>query len=640
MEPLVIAGLVHFNDTVAARASQGGIVCSGGPCELAVPPEGRVLSFESESAIDGVTISGGSLTIHCTGEKPPLFQLTNVRGDIHVADCAMSTCENFHGTLKAEWNGHAHCTRFEGTLITPGESNATVEGSGILLSGGTAYTTLVGPKWAISGTGSVDFGLVDDFTFEGGTAGITVLDWSWMSRPQLTIWEFASEAPIREFYHQTIEVVGGWPEGSTVTSCTISGTLGHIPVITNSVVFSAEHSYGPVVSIVKRTELNGNIRADGYVFLNDVSGDISVVTETTFVNKYTGGSDLLIDGPHKIICSDCGVVLPYDDSITVAETDLLITSELTHDIDMGGHTALLGSPPEARVRRDEIQVNGSTTSLPSASSTTIVNGNVVLIEDINVPQAETLTISGGDFTFGDHTVTVMSGSTFNLWNCHVNGKLFDSEPPVAVMLSSEAELDIENATIDNFLWISSTSAAEGAQVYASAVNTTEAGGIAFATNSISVIEFCGVFWANRTSDLQYVYTSSSTTAFDGSNFGNEVCLYAGDSQAVLGDNGTCSTFTQFNQTLEVTEINQCLSSTTIVTTTTTVPATTTTTLPTTAPRPASSSSSSSLNDSEIAAIVVGSVIAAALLISGIVIFARDGDRIPGYSFLKDSGPTS
>ena len=31
----------------------------------------------------------------------------------------MSTCENFHGTLTAEWDDYAHCTRFEGTLITP-----------------------------------------------------------------------------------------------------------------------------------------------------------------------------------------------------------------------------------------------------------------------------------------------------------------------------------------------------------------------------------------------------------------------------------------------------------------------------------------------------------------------------------------
>ena len=550
MEPLVIAGLVHFNDTVAARASQGGIVCSGGLCELVVPPDGRVLTFESESAIDGVTISGGTLTVHCTGEEPPFFQLTNVRGDVHVTGCAMSTCENFHGTLTAEWDDYAHCTRFEGTLISPGSSTSTVEGSGVLQSGGTAYTTLVGPQWTISGTGSVDFGLVDDFTFDGGTAGITVLDWSWMDRPQLTIWEFANEAPTREFNHQTIEVVGGWPEGSTVTSCTISGTLGHIPLITDSVVFSAEHSYGPVVSIVERSELNGNIRADGYVFLNDVHGDISVVTETTFVNKYTGSQMLAIDGPHKIICSECGVVLPYDDSIVAAETDLLITSELTHDIDMGGHIALLGSPPEARVRRDNIEVNGTTTLLPN-TTTTIANGNVVLIEAISVPQAERLTIDGGTFTFAEFAVTLQSYSILQLFNCHVNGNDFNTS--LAVTLGSDAGLEVENATIDKFLWISASGA--GQEVSASAVTTTEAGGIAFVTKPFRLIDFCGVFWVNRTSDLQYVYTSSSTP-FAGQNFGNEVCLYNGDRGDVLNDDGTCSTFTAFNQTVEAGEVEQ------------------------------------------------------------------------------------
>lgn len=644
MQPLLVAGLVHFNDTLAQLASsQGGLGCSAAPCELVVPEEGRVLSFESEASIESMTISGGTLTVHCIGEEAPPLHLWNVDGDVHVTGCSMATCDHFTGTLRAEWSGSAECIYFDGTLISPGASHTSITGRGELKCGSDSVTKLIGPDWTISGTGSVDFDSVDEFSFEGGTAGLTVLGWSWMRREQVTIWEFANEAPVQYFEDQTIEVVGGWPEGSTVKSCSLSGTLGYVPHISDSEVFAAEHSYGPVVSIVERSELNGNIRADGIVFLNDVRGDVKLISETTFVNKFSSTGELLIDGPYKIICPECGVVLPYEDSILKAETDILIESSLAHNLELGGHVALLGKPPGRNRRNTDpitLDIDGITTQVPSGSPT-ISGGTVRLIGNTTI--AQEITFDNTQFYFdGFHIQLTDSARVFFQNNSVIHAKASGSS--LFAFSQSSSVLSIESSRVDGYLRIlvpANPAVNSELNLVLTNVETEKAGGIGVDGGPLSDIAACYVAWAeNRDLNMQYLFNWGNAV-LPSANAGNAICFYSGGEAQVIADNGACNT-TNFDSATRldaaVDSDNDCnlvtpttRSSTTTITTTTTTTITTTSSA-TTAPRPASSSSSSGLSDADIAGIVVGAVIVLAVLITAGVAVFRNKRTLP-YSKL-------
>ena len=651
MEPLLIAGLVHFNDSFAADA-RSGLGCSAAPCEVVLPAEGRVLAFESDAAIDGIAFSGGPLTVHCItdgdsyGSEPiPSVDIRDASGDIHITGCGVAECARVSGTLRAEWTNDAICTDFSGTFVSLGDSRSSVSGTGTLQSGGSGLTTLVGPAWTITGTGPVNFNLVDDFSFSGGTAGIEVADWAWLQRPTVTIWEFASAAPMQEFVDQTIEVIGGWPEGSTLNGCTVSGTLGHVPRITASKVYVAEHAYGPIVSVIEDSEIFGDVRAEGRVFLNNVHGDISVASETTFVNTFSGTGELLVDGPHTVMCPTCERVRLYDDSITTVETDLLIETEPTHAIDLNGHTALLGNLAPSRARRDFIDSNGvNTTIYPKFA---LSSGNVTLTEDIKLPFDATFI--GVAFDFNGYSIELEStGSAYSpgsldfLRSTSVSAGTFST--PSRITMNNETSFAFDSSSLSGFLELRVPPAATAGLVAVSVVSTADVGAISFnVEGAIDLLVVCYLTVEDQPQyTANYVYNSHSSANVN-TNGGDPVCFYAGNGNDATADNNTCTSpgfvalglgsSGNFCYGLTTTTTTTTITTTTIATTTTTATPTTSTAITppattapptTTAPRAASSSSSSSLSDTDIAGIVAGAVIATVLLVAGVVFAMRRG----------------
>lgn len=646
MNPLFLSGLVQFNDSFA-RAARYGVGCTPGgpPCRISVPDEGRVITLYAGSQLLDLSFEGGTVTVFCESDDESGedgvdgIELFRVSGDIHVTGCPLSVCEGVQGTLHADWIGTAHCESFSGTLVNPGDSGVTVTGAGTLLSGGSGTSTVIGGDWIISGSGSVDFARASQVLFEGGTAGITVLDWSWLNRPQLTLWEFANEAPRTDFVDQTIEVVGGWPEGSTVTECTVSGTLGYIPKIVDSSVYCAEHAYGPVVSVVEDSELNGNIRADGYVFLNNVAGDVTVTSHTTFVNQFSRDSELLIEGPHTVMCPSCGKVRVYNASMRTAETDVLFTSPPKHNLALNGHTAILGTFPVHRARRDDsgLSVIGDT-RIDTASSTTIIGGTVTLVSDYtsNITQ---LIFSNVSFHFGSNTLTVKASSSIEF----KNHSMIYAHPLTGystIALQDSSILSISESIVLGFLKVDAQGPSSSAGfMEVNSVSTQNAGGIGLSGQPLDGVSFCGLTWYSAPSlTTQYVYTYP-TFKMPGENYGDAICFYSGTGTDVANAGDTCTSgaplngqpfavdpgfdYCQSTTTTTTTITTTTVPTTTTTITTTTVPTTTvpTTTVPTTAPRPTqtsrshSSSSSSDLDDpAEIAGIVVASLILLAMIV--------------------------
>ena len=52
----------------------------------------------------------------------------------------------------------------------------------------------------------------------------------------MTLSEFAVPVPTTAFEDQTINVIGGWPDGSTLRGCVASGSFGYVPLIAGSEV--------------------------------------------------------------------------------------------------------------------------------------------------------------------------------------------------------------------------------------------------------------------------------------------------------------------------------------------------------------------------------------------------------------------
>jgi len=666
MQPLLIAGLVHFNDSIAA-AARNGLACSAAPCEVVVPSEGRVLAFESDAAIDGITFSGGPLTVHCVtadddwydgwygSGAAPSVDIRDTSGDIHITGCGATECARVSGTLRAEWTNDAICTDFSGTFVSLGDSMSSVIGTGTLQSGGSGLTTLVGPAWTITGTGPVNFNLVEDFSFSGGTAGIEVADWAWLHRPTVTIWEFASAAPMQEFVDQTIEVIGGWPEGSTLNGCTVSGTLGYVPLIVDSKVYVAEHAYGPIVSVIEDSEIFGDVRAEGRVFLNNVHGDISVLSETLFVNTFSGTGNLLVDGPHTVMCPTCERVRLYDDSITTVETDLLIETEPTHAVNLNGHTALLGNLAPSQARRDI--VHDGTTVAP-APTTRVYNGSVVFTPTPGLAdyyQEVSVHIFNANVSFESSGIMIFGSKTLSFVNCTVNAGNQSHATHIEAEDGTCPTVMIVDSTIKGYLVIDSSGASKvpGMHLVVQDSFTENAGGLGLDNENLD-LTICNLTWSGDLSlTMPYIWIHSHAFQTYIDNAGDTFCGYNGATESasdVSSDGSQCdppiwtqNTGTRLGCAATTTTT---ITTTTISTTTTTITTKTTTTAPpTTTERPpaASGSSSSKLNNAEIAGVSVGGVILVALIVvAGFAIKKKMGVRAgssSGYSALDSKAQT-
>lgn len=439
-----LVGSLNYTDDVA-MASTGGIVCSStGSCSLRVPAEGRVLSMASGGPVRGFAVEGGPLHVVCPPGSSPI-DLDHISGDVSVHGCSVRTCSGVEGHLTVDWDGSVDCTDFIGTVTSIGASMARIEGTGILNSGGTGITTVTGGNWRIRGSGPVNFTGASDFQFDSGTAGLEPTDWGWLTRPSVTLSEFAVPVPTTAFEDQTINVIGGWPDGSTLRGCVASGSFGYVPLISGSEVDVSDHAFGPVVERIERSIVRGNIRSEGpssLILLNEVEGEISVATQTTFVNAMSGSSSgtkdgLTISGPHCVLCPDCGWTEFYDGSSPVAETDLYIADPTGPiSLDLAGHHAILGTSDPDRSHPKK----GTASDLPESHegvasdrarrglSTTgnVTNfdytGGIVTLTNIHtVLQQQHYTFTDCTFEFGTHYMIISPDSSVHLTDSNVIG---------------------------------------------------------------------------------------------------------------------------------------------------------------------------------------------------------------------------
>lgn len=429
-----LVGSLNYTDDVAMASTKGIACASAGPCSLRVPAEGRVLSMASGGPVRGFTVDGGPLHVVCPPGSGPI-DLDHISGEVSVHGCSVRTCAGLEGHLTVDWDGPVDCTGFVGTVTSIGASAARIDGTGILNSGGTGITTVTGGEWQIRGSGPVNFTGASEFQFDSGTAGLEPIDWGWLTRSSVTLSEFAVPVPTTAFEDQTINVIGGWPDGSTLRGCVASGSFGYVPLISGSEVDVSDHAFGPVVERIERSIVRGNIRSESsssLILLNEVEGEISVATHTTFVNaasvSWSGSGDALtISGPHCVLCPDCGWTEFYDGSAPVAETDLYIADPTGPiSLDLAGHRVILGgtsdpdlpdSQPDAA--SDRARRGLSTTG--NVANFDYTGGIVTLVSVHTVGQHQNYTFTDCTFEFGDYQMLLSAGSSVRMTNCDVIG---------------------------------------------------------------------------------------------------------------------------------------------------------------------------------------------------------------------------
>ena len=618
-------GLLNYTDDVAMASAPGGIVCaSDGDCTLRVPPEGRVLSMASGGAVRDFGVSGGELHVVCPPGSPPV-DLDGVSGSVSVRGCRVGVCRGISGQLTVDWDGSVECTDFSGTVTSTGESEGTFSGSGILNSGGGGATTVGGGEWTIRGSGPVNFTAAADFEFDSGTAGIESVDWGWLSRPSVTVSEFANPLPVTHFVDQTIEVIGGWPDGSTLKGCVASGSFGHVPLISGSTVRVSDHAFGPVVERIERSSIYGNVRSEGPadpILLNEVDGEISVATQTTFVNSATGyQGSLNIEGPHCVLCPECGWTEFYDGASNATSTDLYIRGDAQPaSLDLGGHHAVLDLGPSARTRRDDFSTNGT-----MQGENTYIGGTVTIIDkglfEYYAEVTSNITFHAVTLILGTKKIIIEPHCSVTAISSTIQGGGFDEiEPGLYIGIeafSSTTALSLYGCTIEGYIKI------DVGSVRLYDCDFEDFGGVG-TENILSSPDWCvcGLGQTGTGEVSQFVYnwgTNPATTTIN--NTCDSVCVYSGakpddcdgHNKLAAGSNYTCPFIT-----------------TAASTTPTTAPTTAPTASTTTVYVPPEASSGSSSDDDEaimiIAAVAGGTIAVLALTASFTMCF---GNRDPG-----------
>ena len=470
-----LVGSLNYTDDVA-MASTGGIVCSStDPCSLRVPSEGRVLSMASGGPVRGFAVEGGPLHVVCPLGSSPI-DLDRISGDVSVHGCSVQTCTGVEGHLTVDWDGSVDCTGFVGTVTSIGASTAMIEGTGILNSGGTGITTVTGGEWRIRGSGPVNFTGASEFQFDSGTAGLEPTDWGWLTRSSVTLSEFAVPVPTTAFEDQTINVIGGWPDGSTLRGCVASGSFGYVPVIAGSEVDVSDHAFGPVVKRIERSIVRGNIRSEGpssLILLNEVEGEISVATQTTFVNAVTWSSfgaeaGLTISGPHCVLCPDCGWTEFYDGSALVAETDLYIADPTGPiSLNLAGHHAILGTSgpvqPNFQEASDRAHLQKNSVSyrarrefnITGDVDNVITGGIVTLTGTLEIPSQKHYTFIGCTIVFGSQFVWMRTDSSVRMKDCNLIGasSAADTDNDAYFFQTGTASVTLEGCNVTGFVGI-------------------------------------------------------------------------------------------------------------------------------------------------------------------------------------------
>jgi hypothetical protein len=437
----------------------------------------------------------------------------------------------------------------------------------------------------------------------------------------VTVSEFANPLPVTHFVDQTIEVIGGWPDGSTLKGCVASGSFGHVPLISGSTVRVSDHAFGPVVERIERSSVYGNVRSEGPahpILLNEVDGEISVATQTTFVNSATGyQGSLNIEGPHCVLCPECGWTEFYDGASDTTSTDLYIRGDAQPvSLDLGGHHAVLDLGPSARARRS---FNATSTMY---GENTYIGGTVTILD--TAPYAEVtsnITFNTVTLILGAKNITIDSHCSITALFGTIQGGGFNqmTGPYIGIEASSDtAVLSLYGCTIEGYIKI------DVASVLLYDCDFEHFGGVG-TENILSSPDWCvcGLGQTGTDEVSQFVYNwGTDPTATTIKNICDPICVYsgakpsscAGHNELPVGTNYTCPTITT-------------AASTTPTTASTTAPTDVPTASTTTVYVPPEASSDSSSDDEAImiiAAVAGGTIAVLALAASFTMCFGNKG----------------
>lgn len=409
-----------FTDSFAAELAQfAQITCeSSTPCRIELPGD-RVIP--STTCLKNIIIQGGTAHLTCTSQDgtSPVSELTldDVEGSISIGGCTDVSLDKVQGQISiSDYDSHedgeghisVHVTGnvCSGSVIQLGSSSVF----GSLETSGSATVQLAdatvdfnGGDWLIQGTGKVDTAGATSFQFGSSTAGITMLDWSWMSDHDVYLHEFSTPAPGHAFKDQNLFVFpGGWAEGSTLDNCTGQGAFGHTPSIKNSIVSVSDDAvlFG---RWIEDSVISGTV-AGSRLFINNVTGDLVLHDTAVAVTAW----------PIKVdsLCPTCGYVADgCPDYMTSNCAD-----EANHDHIMNGHI-FIPMPSESRTRRESqkcdittigggtlYMINGSNAAFTQDCKTNIENATIYGITGIYALCHPDGIISGHSWTITNSTI--------------------------------------------------------------------------------------------------------------------------------------------------------------------------------------------------------------------------------------------
>ncbi len=415
-----------FTDSVAAELAQfTQITCeSSTPCRIELPGD-RVIP--STTCLKNIIIQGGTAHLTCTSQDgtSPVSELTldDVEGSISIGGCTDVNLDKVQGQISIsgydsheDGEGHisVHVTGnvCSGSVIQLGSSSVF----GSLETDGSATVQLAeatvdfnGGDWLIQGTGKVNTTGATSFQFGSSTAGITMLDWSWMSDDVVYLHEFLNPAPGHAFKDQNLFVFpGGWAEGSTLDNCTAQGAFGHTPSIKNSIVSVSDDAvlFG---RWIEDSVISGTV-AGSRLFINNVIGDLVLHETAVAVTAWP----LQLDS----LCPTCGYVADgCPDNMTSNCAD-----EANHDHIMNGHI-FIPMPPESTRRRRTKFCN--ITTLIGGGTIYMINGsNAAFTQDCHttIENAMIYGITGG--TALCHPDGIISGHSWTITNSTIESGYF------------------------------------------------------------------------------------------------------------------------------------------------------------------------------------------------------------------------
>lgn len=489
-----------FTDSVAAELAQfTQITCeSSTPCRIELPGD-RVIP--STTCLKNIIIQGGTAHLTCLYAK---LTLDDVEGSISIGGCTDVNLDKVQGQISIsgydsheDGEGHisVHVTGnvCSGSVIQLGSSSVF----GSLETDGSATVQLAeatvdfnGGDWLIQGTGKVNTTGATSFQFGSSTAGITMLDWSWMSDDVVYLHEFSTPAPGHAFKDQDLFVFpGGWAEGSTLDNCTAVGAFGHTPSIKNSIVSVSDDAvlFG---RWIEDSVISGTV-AGSRLFINNVIGDLVLHETAVAVTAWP----LQLDS----LCPTCGYVADgCPDNMTSNCAD-----EANHDHIMNGHI-FIPMPPESRTRRTSI-----------CNITTLIGGGTIYM------------IDGSNAAFTQDCPTTIENAT--IYGITGNHNILCSS------IISGHSWTITNSTIESGYFVVGAEQTSEEPYKFNGVYSENAGQLGVIIGNSMTIAAYNVTYSGIADDINFIFACNGTSQASGSEIEdvmmtstvNDVCLYSG-----------------------------------------------------------------------------------------------------------------